>query len=96
MLRMSGAVYGSPTMKLFIGISFLAAVAFGIGCGSSDDKRPAECEAIVEACHPLDTGTGAIHDCHEKAESDWTQAECVTNTTSCLNLCKRMDGGSRG
>jgi hypothetical protein len=91
---MSGAVYGSPTMKLFIGIAFFA--AFAVGCGSDDEKRPAECEAIVEACHPLDQGTGDIHACHEMAESDWTQAECVSNTTRCLNLCKTTDAGARG
>jgi hypothetical protein len=90
---MSGAVYGSPTMKLIIGIAFCAAFAFGCG---SDDSRPAECEAIVEACHPLDQGTGAIHECHESAESDWKKEECVSNSARCLNLCKAMDAGAKG
>jgi len=46
------------------------------------------------ACHPVDTGAGETHDCHEKAESEWTSAECSANETRCVTLCTNpRDGG---
>ena len=64
-------------------------------CDSEDDSRPVECEAIVEACHAVDRGPGAIHDCHENAETTWTKDQCVANRTSCFAACAAAaDGGS--
>jgi len=63
-------------------------------CGDDDVARPAECEAIVERCHPLDTGMGQIHECHESAETTWTAAECTSNTAMCFAVCPEpIDGG---
>ena len=72
----------------------ISVVVFGSAC--SDDESRAECEAIVEACHEADPGSGLIHECHENAESKWSKAECVSNTASCLMTCKSADAGVRG
>ena len=77
-------------MRVLIACSILTVL---VGCSSHDDDHthprttPAECEPIVEACHPLDKGTGDIHECHESAESVWSAAECTSNKARCLALC---------
>jgi hypothetical protein len=78
-------------MRTLIASVFLVGMA--LGCGSSA-SRPAECEAIVEACHPVDNGTGDIHECHENAEVKWTKDECVSNSARCSSLCKAVDAGA--
>lgn len=64
----------------------LALTAGAASCGG-DDERPEECQAIAEACHDVDTGVGMIHECHEGAESDWSQSECVAMSADCLAAC---------
>ena len=55
--------------------------------------RP-DCEAIVERCHPLDPGTGPIHECHEAAESAaTTNAMCTAQRASCFATCVATDSG---
>lgn len=56
-----------------------------LACGGDD--RPAACEAVVEACHDLDTGEGMIHTCHESAEEDSSAEECAAMTSVCLSAC---------
>ena len=53
----------------------------GTSCG-----RPAVCEEITEACHPVDPGSGPIHDCHEASE-EGSRAECETQHDACLVIC---------
>lgn len=60
-----------------------------VSCKSDavDDSTPT-CEAIMERCHALDTGSGPIHECHEFAEAAGrTEAECQAESTSCFSLC---------
>jgi hypothetical protein len=69
-------------------------VAMLVAC--SDDKKDAgtpSCDAIVEACHPLDKGSGPIHECHESAEEGATEASCAAKKAECLAVCK-PDAGS--
>jgi hypothetical protein len=75
--------------------SAIAACFLFAACGS-DDEEPsrADCEAIFEACHPFDTGSGHIHECHESAESSWTPAQCATEKAGCLAACVASDAGS--
>jgi len=69
-------------VKLFVG-TVVAILALG-ACGSDDEPSRAACEAIVEACHPLDVmGPGPIHECHENAESVWTPEQCAAEKTHC-------------
>ena len=78
-------------------IAVLFLTGFHAGCGKDGEGRPVECEEIIEVCHEVDPGSGDIHECHEKAEKDWTKDQCVSNGTRCKNLCKAaVDGGARG
>ena len=78
-------------MRTLLSTLFLAALV--TSCGSSD-SRPEECEAIVELCHPVDQGSGTIHECHENAEATWTKDQCVANTAMCTTACKAAGGGA--
>jgi len=67
--------------------------------GCKDDEPAAttrpDCEAIVERCHPLDPGTGPIHECHETAEAAaTTNAMCVAQRASCFATCVATDAGT--
>jgi YVTN family beta-propeller protein len=68
-------------------VGIFALLLAGAGaCGG--DGRPAECEAIVEACHDIDPGSGPIHECHEFAEDEATTKEqCVAMSQECLATC---------
>ncbi len=68
-------------------------MALVVGAGCSDDHSHgttsfATCLAIIDACHPVDPGTGQIHECHEAAESATSDEACVAKKDSCLALCK--------
>jgi hypothetical protein len=76
-------------------LATLMLCSFATSCGGDDD-RPAECTAIFEACHKQDPGSGPIHECHEKAEEDWSQSECVANQTMCLGLCQGTADAAAG
>jgi hypothetical protein len=63
----------------------LSAVALP-ACG---DDNEGSCERIVEKCHPLDKGPGAIHDCHEFAEAqEGDDDKCADKEDSCFETCK--------
>lgn len=78
--------------------SFLAVfVLTTVGCHGDDhdhSDRPAVCTEIIERCHPLDLGSGEIHECHEGAESTWDEATCTAKKASCFAACTApVDGG---
>lgn len=99
-------------MKKIICAALIASVAFVYACSSDDDDHShsetsghtspfASCQTIIDACHELDVGEGAIHDCHEIGH-DATEAtgdsECVAKKDECLKTCVAdagtTDGGS--
>lgn len=49
------------------------------------------CEAIKEACHPLDVGAGPIHDCHEVAHESTSDEACAAKKDECLRTCVSSD-----
>jgi hypothetical protein len=51
------------------------------------------CEMILERCHPLDTGSGEIHECHEMSEAN-VEADCVAMRDHCFMVCVPADGGT--
>jgi hypothetical protein len=53
------------------------------------------CNAITQACHMYDTGEGPLHDCHERAHSAKSDADCAPTKDECLRLCAEAakDGG---
>lgn len=88
-------------MKKILFVAFFAAFAGLVAC-SDDDKTPAadphagasaDCSAIAEACHPLDTGEGAIHDCHEIGHGKDT-AKCTEKKAECLQTCVASDASA--
>lgn len=80
-------------MKTISTALMLTLAALTGACTSS--SSPAECEAIVERCHPLDPGTGPIHECHEYAEAAGrTAAECTARQSECFAACVTTDAGT--
>ncbi|MBK8170816.1 MAG: hypothetical protein IPK60_10810 [Sandaracinaceae bacterium] len=74
--------------------SVLLTIALGFSLAAtacSDDAAPAgkpACDELAETCHPFDTGSGPIHECHEYAEDpSHTDAQCEAMHTSCFALC---------
>ncbi|MFO0739779.1 MAG: hypothetical protein U0270_28025 [Labilithrix sp.] len=63
--------------------------------GESEHTSPyPSCQAIIEACHPLDVGDGPIHDCHELGHDEGTEATCAAKKAECLATCVAGDAGS--
>lgn len=52
-----------------------------------------DCDAIVEACHEVDPGTGPIHDCHETAHDAASNEPCAPIRATCVMMCEAVDGG---
>jgi hypothetical protein len=73
--------------------SALLSLSFAVGCSSSVPSLagvPADCQAILDACHPKDPGSGPVHDCHEAAETagDVRDAKtCADKKSGCVALC---------
>src|SRR4051812_19471337 len=72
-----------------------------VGCGTGTTMpdaaaSPPECEAITSRCHPLDPGSGPIHECHEMAEATTaTAASCMAQQAMCFAVCVApADGGT--
>ncbi|MBX3232402.1 MAG: hypothetical protein KIT84_22520 [Labilithrix sp.] len=62
--------------------------------GYTDHSSPyPACDAIIKACHPLDTGEGTIHDCHDQGHLAKSEADCTPVKDMCLAACV-ADGGS--
>lgn len=77
--------------------AMLAALAALAACSSSTPAASGgpTCTAIVERCHPLDTGSGDIHECHEFAEAaSTTEAQCQARRTACFTACTASDAGA--
>jgi hypothetical protein len=72
----------------------MAGILLFVACGSDEEPSRAVCEQIVEACHPLDTGSGPIHECHESAEGTWTPEQCSAEKAHCLEVCVAGDAGT--
>lgn len=77
-------------------------ILLSVGCGSSSSSQndaghvgPGEsCTAIVEACHPVDVGTGEISVCHDLGHSGPSEM-CDARRVECVALCTAAasDGG---
>lgn len=60
--------------------------------GGHDAGSKPTCTQIFEACHPVDTGSGPAHECHEFAEAEaTTEAQCQMRRTECLSACALSD-----
>jgi hypothetical protein len=94
--------------KIFGAALAAVLVAVAWGCSSDDDQKPSSssggdhtspypsCQAILDACHPLDVGEGPIHDCHELAHEEGTEQTCAAKKAECLTTCSKPDAGDAG
>ena len=79
-----------------VALGFALALALVVvACGDDDGSFP-ECEEIVEACHPVDPGSGPINACHLGAEGATSAQWCIDMSATCLALCAAAgDAGPR-
>lgn len=92
----------NKTKALIAAIATMAAASFAwTGCDSHEEgghngssgssgghtsAYPA-CNEITQACHEVDVGEGEIHDCHDKAHSATSEADCTPVKDRCLQIC---------
>lgn len=93
--------------------TFIAALAVAWGCSSdpsdhhgSSSGEPSpfpSCQAILDACHPADTGEGPANACHELVHDDGTEEKCAPKKVECEATCRAIladagttDGGDGG
>jgi hypothetical protein len=62
--------------------------------GHTHEPMSPSCEALSDACHEVDTGTGRPAECHEIAHAD-VEADCMAELASCTADCEAAlnDGG---
>lgn len=62
--------------------------------GDTGPLTYADCEAIVEACHDVDDGSGGMPTtCHDTAHDATSNADCAPLRASCVAACQAIDGG---
>ena len=89
-----------------LGLVLLGGVAFAVAACSSDEEETgskataADCDAIINACHTKDDGSGGdITECHEGAHDTVGTNDfsfCGANKSRCVALCdaaEEVDGG---
>ena len=65
----------------------------GSGCGDDGSHPTApSCQAIIDACHDVDPGSGPITDCHDTAHDVGTPEACDPIQTMCVTLCAAAAG----
>jgi predicted small lipoprotein YifL len=86
-----------PLLTRFALVAGLLALA---GCPTESptgDTGPLtfpDCEAIVEACHDVDDGSGGMPTtCHDTAHDATSNADCAPLRASCVAACSAIDGG---
>jgi hypothetical protein len=54
----------------------------------------ADCEAIVDACHDVDDGSGGMPTiCHDTAHDADSDDDCAPLRVECVAACTAIDGG---
>jgi hypothetical protein len=81
--------------RTFFGLGCGVLLLVIVGCGDDDehsghgDLEP-DCQAIVDACHEADPGSGPAHDCHVLAEEN-NAGTCAEQRASCVSVCQGQD-----
>ncbi len=83
--------------------TFIVAVAPALvasgGCSSTTATSDAgadtgaafpSCKAIIDACHPVDTGEGPGRDCHDIGHAGKSEEECAPKKAACVATCLAM------
>lgn len=90
--------------KTILAFASVAALTLLFACHDDDDHSHSDttahtsefpsCQAIVDACHPLDVGAGPIHDCHDVGHDATSDAPCAAKKAECLKTCVATDAGA--
>ncbi len=78
-------------LSLSLSLSLSVVLGCGPGDAGSDAGRPTglvDCDAIVEACHDYDTGTGPLTECHDLAHDATSNTVCLPERERCVALCE--------
>ena len=69
----------------------------GASSGGHTSPYPS-CNAITQACHPVDVGEGEIHDCHDLGHAAKSDSDCAPKKDRCLEVCNAAaaDAGAEG
>lgn len=57
------------------------------GDGGTHTSAFAACQAIIDACHEKDVGTGPVHDCHDLGHEATSDAPCAAKKDECVKTC---------
>ncbi len=85
--------------------ALVATTYFGAACtddhthsdadGGAHTSAFPDCQAIIDVCHEVDVGEGAIHDCHELAHDSTSNESCTAKKAECFATCSAgEDGGA--
>lgn len=87
--------FGAPVLASMLGAACaISACSHDHDDGETHTSSYPSCSAILEACHPLDEGTGPIHDCHDLSH-DGTEETCAPRKAECLAVCvPKVDAGA--
>lgn len=81
-------------MKILCVTTLVATALVVLGaCSSNDDHHHdssyPSCDAIIEACHPVDKGEGGkISECHTLAHEATGDATCAPKKDECVHVCE--------
>jgi hypothetical protein len=86
--------FGAPVVASFLGAACaITACSHDHDEGETHTSTYPSCAAVLDACHPLDEGTGLVHDCHNLAH-DGTEETCAPRKAECLAACvPKVDAG---
>jgi|GEM_PF-2881271 len=80
-------------------LPFLLVTLALAGCPSDENGDDAgyltfpDCEAIVDACHDVDDGTGRASECHDISHDADSNDDCAPVRAECVSVCQAIDGG---
>ena len=93
-------------MKIAITTFVITATLVGfVACKSDDDHDHDHtdhsspyptCDAIIEACHPVDKGEGKISECHTNAHEATNDATCAPLKDECIRVCEAAASDAGG
>jgi hypothetical protein len=89
----------SPIAMLISAVAALSACGEGRSEGGALTRPYSphpSCNAIIQACHPVDVGLGPVNDCHGLGHDGKSEAECAGRKDECVALCNDAaeDAGS--